>query len=554
MELHLFTLRRLAVELNEIARGAKVINCYTRQKNELTITIHPTGRAQIDVVISTDSRNPFLIWREAGKQPRISTRLMESMIGREILDVGILGEERVVKIDFDEESFLAIQLFRNRANVFLIFQNQIESSFKREKQLAGTTFQLAAADLINPFEVNETVLQKEMAANPQMSLGKFLKRKIRYLNPTLVRELLFRLGLEESLVGAELPKNRVLPLLEECRQLIASAERGNPRIYFEDDVPVVFSLLPLLSEQGKRVEEFSSVNEALKKFLFKRQRIFRLTDAKSSLKEKLSGKQQQALHILHQLHQLPDEQVVQNYNRKIGELIFANMGQIGQVEEEIELIDYFDPELRKIKVRLNPNLTLKENAERYLRRAKEITERRKEILERKQELEELLKKIESLLLEVEKAENEKEIKKVGKRLQELKILPTAAERMEEESKPFRTVIHKGWEFWIGKNARGNDELTFRYAHKEDWWLHAQGVAGSHVVIRNPRRQDSLPPEIKEYGAILAAKNSAARHSSYVPVMITRVKYVRKPRGAQPGTAIPERIKTIFVEPAKKNIT
>jgi predicted ribosome quality control (RQC) complex YloA/Tae2 family protein len=34
----------------------------------------------------------------------------------------------------------------------------------------------------------------------------------------------------------------------------------------------------------------------------------------------------------------------------------------------------------------------------------------------------------------------------------------------------------------------------------------------------------------------------------VPVDWTRRKYVRKPRGAAPGSVVPERVGTIFVEP------
>jgi predicted ribosome quality control (RQC) complex YloA/Tae2 family protein len=61
--------------------------------------------------------------------------------------------------------------------------------------------------------------------------------------------------------------------------------------------------------------------------------------------------------------------------------------------------------------------------------------------------------------------------------------------------------------------------------------------------------DERPPkrDLAE-AAALAALHSPARGSSSVPVAWTRRKYVRKPRGAPPGTVAPERTETVFVEP------
>ncbi len=77
------------------------------------------------------------------------------------------------------------------------------------------------------------------------------------------------------------------------------------------------------------------------------------------------------------------------------------------------------------------------------------------------------------------------------------------------------------------------------------------MSGSHVIIRKASRQQDPPRSVLEYAAQLAASFSQARHSSYVPVMYTRVKYVRKPRGSEPGVVIPERTKSIFAEPLGK---
>jgi predicted ribosome quality control (RQC) complex YloA/Tae2 family protein len=106
-----------------------------------------------------------------------------------------------------------------------------------------------------------------------------------------------------------------------------------------------------------------------------------------------------------------------------------------------------------------------------------------------------------------------------------------------------------WEVWVGRNNKENDVLTHRTAHSLDIWLHAQGVPGSHVILRTGGKPEQVPRSVLEKAAALAAMNSKARHSGLVPVIHTEQRYVRKPRKAPPGTAVCLREKSVFVEPA-----
>ena len=77
---------------------------------------------------------------------------------------------------------------------------------------------------------------------------------------------------------------------------------------------------------------------------------------------------------------------------------------------------------------------------------------------------------------------------------------------------------------------------------------AQGVPGSHVILRTAGRPEQVPRTILEKAAALAALHSKARHSGLVPVIHTERRYVRKPRKAAAGTAVTLRDKSVFVEP------
>lgn len=100
--------------------------------------------------------------------------------------------------------------------------------------------------------------------------------------------------------------------------------------------------------------------------------------------------------------------------------------------------------------------------------------------------------------------------------------------------------------YVGRSDAENDRLTHRFASPSDLWFHAQGISGSHVILKGADR--STPKRILEQAAAIAAYFSKARHSTTVPVIYTEKRYVRKPRNSKPGTAVCQRGKTLFVRP------
>ena len=110
--------------------------------------------------------------------------------------------------------------------------------------------------------------------------------------------------------------------------------------------------------------------------------------------------------------------------------------------------------------------------------------------------------------------------------------------MSSKGRPYRTVVVDGFEVLIGRGDEENDFLTFEVAAPEDFWLHvAGGVAGSHVVIRNPDKHETLPDEIVRRAAELAAWHSKARRAGRVEVHVSKAADVRKPRGAAAGEVV-----------------
>ena len=121
--------------------------------------------------------------------------------------------------------------------------------------------------------------------------------------------------------------------------------------------------------------------------------------------------------------------------------------------------------------------------------------------------------------------------------------------MASKGRPFRSVMVEGFEVLIGKGDTENDRLTFEVAERDDVWLHVgSGVAGSHVVIRNPEKLEEIPKDVVRRAAELAAWHSKARDAGRVEVHVCRVADVSKRRGAPAGEVMLRRWDRVRVYP------
>ncbi len=102
---------------------------------------------------------------------------------------------------------------------------------------------------------------------------------------------------------------------------------------------------------------------------------------------------------------------------------------------------------------------------------------------------------------------------------------------------------------VGRTAADNDILSLKLASQADFWLHAAGVSGSHVVVRNPDRLDRLPRATRDLAAALAARHSRARTGGSVAVHLARCRDVSKPRGAPAGQVSLGRSATVRARPS-----
>jgi predicted ribosome quality control (RQC) complex YloA/Tae2 family protein len=234
--------------------------------------------------------------------------------------------------------------------------------------------------------------------------------------------------------------------------------------------------------------------------------------------------------------------------QKTAQMLTSSGMKMEQHYDSVKVTDYFGDKPRPTEVPLDSKLRLRENIDKMFKRYQKATRGKsvvakqlRELQNRRAILEEQTKRLEA-------------IKDWDTWLAISSKLPAKAERTERQIAPqlqtkrFRTVQMDNREILIGKGARENDELTFDVAGPEDFWFHVADYSGSHVVVRNPRKDRELEEPALVKAAQLAAYFSQARNSSKVEVHYTKRRHVVKPRRAKPGLVRLLEFKSIKVEP------
>ena len=261
------------------------------------------------------------------------------------------------------------------------------------------------------------------------------------------------------------------------------------------------------------------------------------SEVMSALEKRIGTAERRLVRLQEQLARLEDPVRM----RGIGDLLLARMKLIPRGAARVSLEDF---EGGTIRVSLDPTLAPHENAARYYARAARVDRAAATLPGEIEDADARLAAWYAVSEEV--AAGSMDAGELERRLG----LPASGARSRKGAA--RLPYHRfrssaGSEIRVGRGAKSNHELTFHHSDPDDIWLHARHASGAHVILRW-RGEGSPSPRDLEEAAILAAVHSKGRTSATVPVDWTRRKYVRKPRGAPPGTVTLEREKTVFVSP------
>lgn len=253
------------------------------------------------------------------------------------------------------------------------------------------------------------------------------------------------------------------------------------------------------------------------------------TSMQASLQGEVKRLKQQVKLSEQGIHQLQNESPFE----ELGHIIMANLHQISKGAERAELFDFYRQ--KNIYIKLKTDMDAAENAAYYYRKAKN----------KKIELEQMEQKLLSMRTKLNQTEVLLQQVSEAKTAKDLRAFKSV--KKQDAVFPFKKFVVQDFEIWVGKNAQNNDLLTQKFAHKNDLWLHAKDVSGSHTVIKH-KAGKPFNTQVITIAAQIAAYYSKHKGNTLAPVSYTLKKFVRKPKGAEPGSVVVDREEVVLVEP------
>ena len=238
-------------------------------------------------------------------------------------------------------------------------------------------------------------------------------------------------------------------------------------------------------------------------------------------------------------------------HRQLGDIVTANIHRIIKGQTILEAEDFYDEDMKVIEIPISPILSPQQNAAKFYKDYARMKNAEKELTHQMELGENELHYLKSVLEELNRAETDAELEEIRQELHAggYVKMDSAKKRMKQSKvQPMRFESTDGYPIYVGRNNRQNDELTFKLARKDDIWLHAQKVHGSHVIISCGGTKP--PDDTITQAAQLAAYYSEANGGQNLPVDVTPVKQVKKVPGAKPGMVIYHTYNTVIVNPYK----
>ncbi|MBX7134135.1 MAG: NFACT family protein [Fimbriimonadaceae bacterium] len=234
-----------------------------------------------------------------------------------------------------------------------------------------------------------------------------------------------------------------------------------------------------------------------------------------------------------------------------GQIILAYASSIPEGASEAQVWDFVG---NPLTVRLDPELTAAENANKLFDKAKRAKGGAAMVAEQRVRLGQDLAALQTAIKKVEDAERLSDLEDIANEAEKRRWLhhqplPTTvkSERPYQGHAIRELVAPGGWKVLYGENAESNDYLTLRLGKPNDWWLHVRGGVSAHVILFTQNQPEKVSRDALLFAAKIAVRNSPSKHSGYVPVDYCLKKYVRRPKGAPHGTVTYTHEKTLHVE-------
>lgn len=283
---------------------------------------------------------------------------------------------------------------------------------------------------------------------------------------------------------------------------------------------------------------------------------YTVRDRKDAMRQKSQGIRKTVSNLCQRLTRkiaIQEKELLATYDRErlrqLGDILTANIHRIQKGQTKVECEDFYDEDMKPVEIPLSPLLSPQQNAAKFYKDYARMKTAEKELTKQISIAREELSYLGSVLDELNRASSEQELEEIRHELQETGYVKAeSGKKRIKASKlpPMRFVSTDGYPIYVGRNNRQNEELTFKSARKDDLWLHASKVHGSHVIIACAGV--TPPDDTITQAAQLAAYYAETGGGQNIAVDMTPVKQVKKIPNGKPGMVIYHSYKTVIANP------
>ena len=485
--------------------GAKVQS--VRQPNDDTVVIELYGKGVTKYLLISCHPEFFRVYFTTRKSttlpnpPQFCTALRSNLVGLSLESVSMTGSDRILRLNFGDWSLIA-ELMGKHSNMILVNANNT---------IQGAAQWISKAKSKRPIQAQH-----------------------KYENPPVLRGL-------PDVSDFKVPPKTVTP-----RQEVRNTSRWEPGFSGR------YGAYPLnLSDQYPDWMPNDSMSYALENYYLIEIQRREIESKRSWLLSQLNRVLLAREVALASLIEARDTGGKAAGWQRNGEVLLAYAHEIKPEMEQVLLTDYDGSPLL---IKLDPELSAKDNALRYFDKAKRAKGRQGQVGEQIERIEASAEQVRGVIAQVEAAQSlqileaaEQEVKK-NRWTHEQPVAKNGVIDRPFEGHRVRDVLGpNNYRILYGENSEANDYLTLRVAKSNDYWLHVRGHTSAHVVVQTHNQPDKVPREVLMVAAKIAVQNSNQKHAGYVAVDYTLKKYVRKPKSAAKGSALYVNEKTLHVE-------
>ncbi|MDD3252418.1 MAG: NFACT RNA binding domain-containing protein [Lachnospiraceae bacterium] len=551
----------LTHDLKEKLEGGKISKIAQPEKDELLFTVKH-NRENLRLSISASASLPLVYFTDTNKQSPMTApnfcMLLRKHIGTgRIVKVSQPGLERIIEFEIEHldelgdlrRKRLIVELMGKHSNIIFCKEDgtildsikhiSAQVSSVREVLPGRTYFIPHTTDKADPLTITQDAFVALLHGTPA-PVQKALYQDLTGISPIIGTELCHLASIDGDHSANELSERELIHLYHMFSLMMDDVRAGHftPNIVYQHGEPVEFASVPLtcLEGGGHEAKTCESISRLLESYYAEKSVITRIRQKSVDLRKIV----QTALERNYkkydlQLKQLKDTEKRDKY-KIYGELLNTYGYELEGGEKELKCLNYYSNE--DVKIPLDTQLNAQENAQKYFSKYNKLKRTFEALTDLTRETYQEIEHLESISAALDISVKEEDLVPIKEELMEygfIKKRAFGAKKPKITSKPYHYRSSDGFDVYVGKNNYQNEEVTFKIASGNDWWFHAKGVPGSHVVVRTEGKE--LPDRTFEEAGALAAYYSKGRGNEKVEIDYIQRKHVKKAAGGAPGFVI-----------------